>query len=73
MNIALWNKGRDQILTSDSALKDIFACFSDEHFPLVTGLDYDLNIYLYCLECNYRKTIGLDTYEKVVKYADILR
>lgn len=74
MNIALWNKGRISVLDSESSEnKDIFNCINDDHLPLVTGLDNELNIYLYCLQCNFKKTIGLQTYERVVKYAETPR
>lgn len=34
--------------------------------PLFSNLDLEDNIYLYCLECDYKKTIGLSHYDKIV-------
>ena len=33
--------------------------------PLFCNLDNEDNIYLYCLECSYKKVLGLAFYEKI--------
>jgi hypothetical protein len=34
---------------------------------LLCNQDLDDNIYFYCLECNYKKQIGLDLYSRIIK------
>lgn len=71
MNIYLWNLGRQRMIDDDLDSEGIFQCIGKDHVPLVTGLDYDLNIYLYCLECNFKKNIGIETYEKVTNGSNL--
>lgn len=67
MNIDMFNKGKSIILNNSLFHKELFNCADPDHIlPLFTGLDDDLNIYLWCAACDYRKYIGLDTYQKII-------
>ena len=35
--------------------------------PLFTNQDLEDNIFLYCISCSYKKTIGYEFYDKIVK------
>lgn len=72
MNIYLFNQARRLSLEKVDKFSLLFQCVDLEHeLPLVTGLDNDSNIYLWCLVCNYRRTIGLKTYEELIKYEGV--
>ena len=51
---------------SEEGLVEKLLCPVDQSllFSNQTLLD---EVYLYCLECNYKKNIGISTYEKIVK------
>ena len=34
---------------------------------LLSNMDLEDNIFLYCLECDYKKYIGISLYEEIVK------
>ena len=44
-------------------------CPQDQGLLLCNG-DGDSLIYLYCLECNYKNTIGINKYENIVELVD---
>lgn len=71
MNIFIWNEARKQAVEDGD---QTFKCFNSDHLPLLTGLNYDLSLYLFCLECSFKKDIGLATYDRITKkYAKDLR
>lgn len=41
--------------------------------PLVSNQDIDDNIYLYCLYCDYEKTVGIEFYNQIKKAVDNVR
>ena len=55
-------------LSKEGLVKRI-ECPSDQG-PLFSNLDEEDNIYLYCLECSYKKTIGLEAYDKIKSEVD---
>lgn len=68
MNIYLFNKARDSALRKADEQSKLFECIDIDHtMPMFTGLDNKLNIFIWCLECGYRKYIGLDTYDRLLK------
>jgi hypothetical protein len=44
-------------------------CPQDQGLLLCNG-DGDSLIYLYCLECNYKSTMGISRYQDIVKLVD---
>lgn len=53
------------IALSKEGLVPEMLCPEDQG-PLFSNMDLEDSIYLYCLECNYRKIIGLSHYDKIV-------
>jgi hypothetical protein len=38
--------------------------------PLYPNQDIQENIFLYCLSCDYKNTIGVEAYDKITKLVD---
>jgi len=57
------------ISMSEEGLVEKLLCPVDQSI-LFCNQDLVDNIYLYCLECEYKKNIGINTYEKIVKTVD---
>jgi DNA-directed RNA polymerase subunit M/transcription elongation factor TFIIS len=51
---------------SEEGLVEKLLCPVDQSL-LFSNQDLEDNIYLYCLECEYKKNIGLATYNEIVK------
>jgi DNA-directed RNA polymerase subunit M/transcription elongation factor TFIIS len=51
---------------SEEGLVEKLLCPVDQSI-LFCNQDLEENIFLYCLECEYKKNIGSTTYEKIVK------
>lgn len=72
MNIHLFNLARTRSLHKVDSESLLFQCVDLEHeLPLLTGLDNDLNIYLWCLQCNFKRYIGTYTYDRLLKKENI--
>ncbi len=54
------------ISLSEEGLVDKLECPIDQG-PLFCNQTLEDEIYLYCLECEYKKTIGLEFYDNIVK------
>ncbi len=54
------------ISMSEEGLVEKLLCPVDQSL-LFSNQDLEDNIYLYCLECEYKKNIGLATYNEIVK------
>lgn len=68
MNIHLFNKARSMSLAKVDSESLLFQCIDLEHeLPLLTGLDNELNIYVWCIQCEFRRYIGLNTYDRLLK------
>ena len=57
------------ISMSEEGLVEKLLCPVDQSI-LFSNLDLEENIFLYCLECEYKKNIGSATYEKIVKLVE---
>ena len=57
------------ISMSKDGLVEKLLCPVDQSF-LFSNQDLEDNIYLYCLDCNYKKNIGIATYNNIVKAVD---
>jgi hypothetical protein len=51
---------------SKDGLVEKLLCPVDQSF-LFSNQDLEDNIYLYCLDCNYKSYIGINTYQNIVK------
>ena len=54
------------ISMSKDGLVEKLLCPVDQSF-LFSNQDLEDNIYLYCLDCNYKSYIGINTYQNIVK------
>lgn len=54
------------ISMSKEGLVEKLLCQVDQSI-LFCNQDLEDNIYLYCLECNYKKILGRSTYSKIVE------
>lgn len=54
------------ISLSEEGLVDKLDCPIDQG-PLFSNQNLEDEIFLYCLSCDYKKTIGLEFYENIVK------
>ena len=54
---------------SEEGLVEKLLCPVDQSI-LFCNQDLEENIFLYCLECEYKKNIGSTTYEKIVKFVE---
>jgi hypothetical protein len=54
---------------SEEGLVEKLLCPVDQSI-LFCNQDLEENIFLYCLECEYKKNIGSTTYEKIVKLVE---
>lgn len=54
------------IALSEEGLVSKMACPVDQGL-LYPNLDKEDNIYLYCLTCEYSRTMGLEAYDKIVR------
>jgi len=54
------------ISMSKDGLVEKLLCPVDQSF-LFSNQDLEDNIYLYCLDCSYKKHIGIATYENIVR------
>jgi hypothetical protein len=54
---------------SEEGLVEKLLCPVDQSL-LFCNQDLEDNIYLYCLECEYKKNIGLSTYQNIVKLVE---
>jgi DNA-directed RNA polymerase subunit M/transcription elongation factor TFIIS len=54
---------------SEEGLVEKLLCPVDQSI-LFCNQDLEDNIFLYCLECEYKKEIGSTTYEKIVKLVE---
>lgn len=54
------------ISMSEEGLVEKLLCPVDQSL-LFSNQDLEDNIYLYCLECEYKKNIGTSTYENIVR------
>lgn len=59
------------ISLSEEGLVEKLLCPVDNGL-LLCNQDLEENIFLYCLECNYKKYIGYSFYEKIVEKIDAL-
>lgn len=51
---------------AQDGLFDLLVCVSPEHTTgLITAMSENDEIYLYCSECNYKMTPGLNMYDKL--------
>ena len=57
------------IALSEEGLVSKLECPMDQG-PLLCNLDFEDNIYLYCLSCEYKKYIGTKLYEDIKKSVD---
>jgi hypothetical protein len=59
----------------DNLLPDLYCAKNDgTHLPLVSRMDQDDNVYLYCLTCDYEKQVGLvtaDTLNTAMRWRDL--
>jgi hypothetical protein len=53
------------IALSEEGLVPRLECPMDQG-SLLCNLDLEDNIYLYCLSCEYKNTIGLEVYQRMV-------
>ena len=58
------------ISMSEEGLVEKLLCPVDQSI-LFSNEDLEENIYLYCLECDYKKNIGIQTYNEIVKKVDL--
>jgi hypothetical protein len=54
---------------SEDGLVEKLLCPVDQSF-LFCNQDLNDNIFLYCLDCDYKKNIGSATYDKIVKLVE---
>ena len=54
------------IALSEEGLVPRLQCPMDQG-SLLSNIDLEDNIYLYCLSCNYKNNIGLEVYTKIVE------
>jgi hypothetical protein len=54
------------IALSEEGLVPRLQCPMDQG-SLLSNLDMEDNIYLYCLSCSYKNNIGLEVYTRIVK------
>jgi hypothetical protein len=54
---------------SEEGLVEKLLCPVDQSL-LFSNQNLEENIFLYCLECEYKKNIGSTTYEKIVKLVE---
>ena len=54
------------IALSEEGLVSKMVCPIDQG-SLLSNLDDEDNIFLYCLSCNYKKNIGINLYEDIVE------
>jgi hypothetical protein len=57
------------ISMSEEGLVEKLLCPVDQSI-LFCNQDLEENIFLYCLECEYKKNIGSTTYEKIIKLVE---
>jgi hypothetical protein len=53
------------IALSEEGLVPRLECPMDQG-SLLCNLDLEDNVYLYCLSCEYKNSIGLEVYEKIM-------
>lgn len=51
-------------------LPQLYCNIENDHLPLVPRVDYDDNVYLYCVTCNYEKRIGQNTADELQQMVD---
>jgi hypothetical protein len=56
---------------SEDGLVEKLLCPVDQS-NLFSNQDLEDQIFLYCIECHYKKFIGLDLYNKIVNRVDLL-
>jgi len=55
---------KEYILLSNNKLVPPFLCeWDSEHGSVYPNIDNDDKIFLYCIACDYKNYIGMDTYE----------
>ena len=59
------------ISMSKDGLVEKLLCPVDQSF-LFSNQDLEDNIYLYCIDCNYKKNIGINTYNNIVKAVETI-
>jgi len=59
------------ISMSENGLVEKLLCPVDQS-NLFSNQDLEDQVFLYCLECQYKKFIGLDLYNKIVNQVDLL-
>jgi hypothetical protein len=57
------------IKLSEEGLVPKLLCPQDQGLLFCNG-DGESSIYLYCLECDYKNTMGINKYESIVKLVD---
>ena len=57
------------IRLSEEGLVPRVECPMDQG-PLFCNLDLEDNIFLYCLSCNYKRTVGILDYENIVSLVE---
>jgi len=50
---------------SEGLVPPIVCGNDDGHLGLIPNIDYEDKVFLYCLECNYKKYPGSDFYGKI--------
>jgi hypothetical protein len=64
---------RQYFLYQSDGLVPKIECGNDKtHLNVVPNLDSDDKVFLYCLECNYKKYPGLEFYKKLLKIVERL-
>lgn len=66
MNIILLNKYKDESIYLHDNNEYYFVCPYDD-VPLYTGLNHKLDIYMFCILCEWKRWVGTDMYNKLQK------
>lgn len=54
------------LILADQGFFPQFTCENEEHGRLYSNLDLEDRIYLYCLFCNFKNYLGLNTIQDIV-------
>jgi hypothetical protein len=57
-------------LQADGYVPNIVCGNDDSHLGLIPNVDSEDRIFLYCLECDYKKYPGLEFYKKIKDLAE---
>ena len=56
----------EYLLLAEKGLVPRLECQMDQG-PLMSNLDFEDQVYLYCLSCSYKNYIGIELYEDIKK------